>query len=140
MKISSFGYFVSVIFLFSVFGCIRSNSVSGENSFKIPETLGSGEREINFESKNLPLYSKRNLQTLMLGKNKIEIQKILIMLEIDKLNFSDYKDKKVILKGCSKLPEAEFALTYLTSKLQPIVSSLMFGEPCSTVPIFKRKK
>ena len=77
MKISSFGYFVSVIFLFSVFGCIRSNSISGENSFKIPKTLGSGEREINFESKNLPLYSKRNLQTLMLGKNKIEIQEIM---------------------------------------------------------------
>lgn len=87
------------------------------------------------------IYTKlHNIATLAIKGNEIEIQKILIMLEIDKLNFSDYKDKKVILKGCSKLPEAEFALTYLTSKLQPFVSSLMFGEPCSTVPIFKRKK
>ena len=77
MKNSSTICFAISIFLFTAFGCIRNDSIPKGNNFKIPKITGSGEKEIIFESKNLPLYSKRNLQTLMLGKNKIEIQEIM---------------------------------------------------------------
>jgi len=60
---------------------------------------------------------------------------------IDDLDLSPYQDQRVIIKGCSDEvtigPEIYMALT---NKLVPIVKSLMFGEPCSTVPVFKRTK
>lgn len=52
----------------------------------------------------------------------------------------DLEDKKVVIKGCGSIENVEYAYTKITSKLQPMVSSIMFGEPCSTVPIFKKKK
>ena len=60
---------------------------------------------------------------------------------IDGLDISPYIDQRVIIKGCSDGvvigPEIYMALT---NKLIPVVKSLMFGEPCSTVPVFKRPK
>ncbi|MBO9703451.1 MAG: DUF2480 family protein [Sporocytophaga sp.] len=51
-----------------------------------------------------------------------------------------YKDAKVIIKGCSKFPVPLFAYGELTRMLRPFVQSLMYGEPCSTVPIYKVAK
>lgn len=60
---------------------------------------------------------------------------------IDQLDLTPYTDQRVIIKGCSDHvaigPEIYVALT---SRLVPVVKSLMFGEPCSTVPVFKRPK
>jgi len=60
---------------------------------------------------------------------------------IDHLDLTPYQDQRVIIKGCSDDvaigPEIYVALT---NRLVPIVKSLMFGEPCSTVPVFKRSK
>jgi hypothetical protein len=50
----------------------------------------------------------------------------------------DYKDARVIIKGCSDASINGHAYTLLASRLQPHVKSLMFGEPCSTVPLYKR--
>lgn len=55
------------------------------------------------------------------------------------LEVENYKDKKVVIKGCGDLPVSAAAYTNITSKLLPVVQSLMYGEPCSTVPVFKRK-
>lgn len=61
------------------------------------------------------------------------------MLEnIRKLDVSPYMGKRVVLKGCGKRPIPAAAYVEMTRKLQPVVQSLMFGEPCSTVPVFKR--
>ncbi len=69
------------------------------------------------------------------------IEKTLIDAAIEKcLLQNELKDKKVVIKGCGKVKSIEYAYTALTDKLIPIVSSLMYGEPCSTVPIFKRRK
>lgn len=54
-------------------------------------------------------------------------------------NVGDLKDKRVMVKGCSDIPNPEKAYLILTRKLVPVVKSLMFGEPCSAVPVFKRK-
>jgi Protein of unknown function (DUF2480) len=71
---------------------------------------------------------------------KDKIIEILFERVIENLDLSIYKDQKVIVKGCSKYPVPVSAYISITSKLAPIVQSLMFGEPCSNVPLYKRKK
>lgn len=59
---------------------------------------------------------------------------------IAKVNPEDYRDARVVVKGCSKVPVPTAAYVEITRKLQPVAQSLMFGEPCSTVPLYKRPK
>jgi len=68
-----------------------------------------------------------------------EIIKHLIIREIEKTELSEIENSRVIVKGCSKIPFPDFAMLELTKFLLPHVKSLMFGEPCSTVPIYKKK-
>ena len=56
---------------------------------------------------------------------------------ISNLQLDSYKDRPIIIKGCSNKPIPETASVQLIEKLQPIVKSIMFGEACSTVPLFK---
>ena len=55
------------------------------------------------------------------------------------MDISIFKDQRVIIKGCSHVPVPVSAYFRLTALLQPIVKSIMYGEPCSTVPVYKRK-
>ncbi len=56
------------------------------------------------------------------------------------VNGEDYKEKRIVIKGCSNKPVPVSAYVELTRKLRPHVQSMMYGEPCSTVPIFKRPR
>ena len=56
------------------------------------------------------------------------------------LDYSKYQDKPVILKGCSKKPVPESAYIMAIQKLQPYAKSIMYGEACSAVPLFKKAK
>lgn len=58
---------------------------------------------------------------------------------INNFNVSEYKDKPVIIKGCSKKPVPQNAYIMLATKLKPIAKSIMYGEACSSVPLFKKK-
>ncbi len=70
-----------------------------------------------------------------------EIEKALIDQAITNcIEQQDFKDAKVVIKGCGEVNNKEYAYTQVTNKLLPLVSSLMYGEPCSTVPIFKKRK
>lgn len=60
--------------------------------------------------------------------------------KISEIDFSQYEDQRVILKGCADQPIPPFAYAEMTKRLRPIAKSIMFGEPCSTVPIFKKPK
>ena len=59
--------------------------------------------------------------------------------EISKLNPLDFVDKRVIIKGCGDYPVPVSAYVEITSLLRPFAASIMYGEPCSTVPVYKRK-
>jgi len=59
---------------------------------------------------------------------------------LKEVDLSDYHDKRLILKGCGDLPIPPHAYLYFTTRLQAVAKSIMFGEACSTVPIFKKAK
>ena len=58
---------------------------------------------------------------------------------IQNLNLDAFIDKPIIIKGCANKPIPETAYIHLIERLQPVVKSIMFGEACSTVPLFKKK-
>lgn len=62
-----------------------------------------------------------------------------LLLNIDQLDPEVYADKRIVVKGCGDLPVGAAAYMAITNKLRPVVKSIMYGEPCSTVPIFKKK-
>ncbi|SDS45064.1 DUF2480 family protein [Gramella sp. MAR_2010_147] len=59
---------------------------------------------------------------------------------IENIDVADLKDKAVIVKGCSNKPVPKNAYIFLIQKLQPVVKSLMYGEACSSVPLYKKSK
>ena len=59
---------------------------------------------------------------------------------LQRINPMDYSDKPVVIKGCGKLPVPDSAYVELTRLLKPYVKSIMYGEPCSTVPLYKKPK
>lgn len=55
------------------------------------------------------------------------------------VNAAAFEGKRVVVKGCGDKPVHEYAYAAISILLLPVVKSLMYGEPCSTVPVFKRK-
>ena len=70
----------------------------------------------------------------------IDLETHLFTEEIKKINVSSFKDKAVIIKGCTDKKVPEDSYVQLISRLQPVVKSLFYGEACSSVPLFKKKK
>jgi len=68
-----------------------------------------------------------------------EMRKQVFLRNIQSINSVDYKDQRVIVKGCGDTPIGDFAYLEITRILRPVVRSLMYGEPCSTVPVFKKQ-
>ncbi len=64
----------------------------------------------------------------------------LLLRAIERIDARDYTDKRVVIKGCGDQPLPSAAFAAITYKLLPEVKSLMYGEPCSTVPVYKKKK
>ncbi|QCX01751.1 DUF2480 family protein [Aggregatimonas sangjinii] len=71
--------------------------------------------------------------------NLEQLETVIYQEMLQQLDLSVYKDKSVIIKGCSKKPVPPNAYLLITALLQPLVKSLMYGEACSSVPLFKRK-
>lgn len=66
------------------------------------------------------------------------LEKEIYIESLSKLDCSIYEGKRVIIKGCSDYPVPEMAYLYIVQQLKPYTKSIMFGEACSTVPLFKR--
>lgn len=75
---------------------------------------------------------------IMFG-SKEELQQQMLLNNITKIPANEFLDKRVVIKGCGELPVGEGAYLYATKLLRPVAKSIMYGEPCSTVPIFKKK-
>ncbi len=71
--------------------------------------------------------------------SKDEMVKHLIQKRINEIDPEEYKDKRVVIKGCGDVAIPEAAYVAITHHLRPYVKSLMYGEPCSMVPIYKMK-
>ncbi len=68
------------------------------------------------------------------------LESILFAEILSNHDFSEYEGKPVIIKGCSHKPIPENAYVLAAQKLQPIARSIMYGEACSSVPLFKKRK
>ena len=77
-------------------------------------------------------------KTVVLGDEKKLIETVLIN-RINQLETNDYLDKRIVVKGCGEVSIPESAYVAITNKLLPVVKSIMYGEPCSTVPLYKKK-
>ncbi len=76
--------------------------------------------------------------TIFFGTEEQMIQSLLLK-NIESVNADEYTDKRVVVKGCGDVAIPESAYVAITQKLRPVAKSIMYGEPCSTVPIYKKK-
>jgi hypothetical protein len=67
------------------------------------------------------------------------LENALFQKALASVNIEDYRDKKMVIKGCGNLPVPTYAYVEITRLFLPVASSIMYGEPCSTVPVFKKK-
>lgn len=69
-----------------------------------------------------------------------QVEEERLIAHLEKIDPQEYAGERVIIKGCGKLEKSGRAYVYITKKLLPVVQTLMFGEPCSTVPVYKKPK
>jgi hypothetical protein len=69
-----------------------------------------------------------------------DLEQALYKDALGKIDFTSFKDSKVVVKGCSMFPVPDFAYVEVVRLLRSYASSIMYGEPCSTVPLYKKKK
>ena len=67
------------------------------------------------------------------------VKRTLLLQNVDALDISEYEDKRIVIKGCGDDEVSPAAYVRITERLTPIVKSIMYGEPCSTVPIYKKR-
>lgn len=68
-----------------------------------------------------------------------QLETMLYRQALSEINAEEYRDKRIVIKGCGDKDVPTFAYVELTRILTPVAKSIMYGEPCSTVPVFKRK-
>lgn len=71
--------------------------------------------------------------------DKDEVTRILFLESIKNIDYSQYTDQRVVVKGCGDVFIPEAAFVSFSTALAQVAKSIMYGEPCSTVPVFKRK-
>lgn len=76
---------------------------------------------------------------VVMGDEK-DLRKYIFQKNIAALNIADYNDKRVVIKGCGETPIEDYVYMELTKLFRPVAKSIMYGEPCSTVPVFKKPR
>jgi hypothetical protein len=74
---------------------------------------------------------------VMMGDEK-EVHKTIFIRNIQSIAVNEFAGQRVVVKGCGETPIGEYAYMEITKRLRPVVKTIMYGEPCSTVPIFKK--
>jgi hypothetical protein len=72
--------------------------------------------------------------------NEETAKKNILLKNIRQININDFVDKRVVIKGCGEVPVPEEAYIEITKLLRPVAKSIMYGESCSTVPVFKKER
>jgi hypothetical protein len=85
------------------------------------------------------IYLEPFAKKIVLG-NVSDLESSIYQEILSTLDYSKFKDKPVILKGCSKKPVPESAYIFAVQHLQKVAKSIMYGEACSAVPLFKKAK
>lgn len=67
------------------------------------------------------------------------VREQMLLDNLRKIDATDFADKRVVIKGCGDVKILDAAYVTVTAHLRPVVKSLMYGEPCSTVPVYKKK-
>ena len=75
---------------------------------------------------------------VFLGDESAVVRDILTR-RIQGLDAEEFKNKRIVVKGCGEKPVGDFAFLEITKLLRPVAKSIMYGEPCSTVPVYKSK-
>ena len=75
---------------------------------------------------------------IIMGDEK-ELYKQIFLKNLSAIDVNEFADKRIVIKGCGEAPIEDFVYAELTKKLRPVAKSIMYGEPCSTVPVFKKK-
>jgi len=95
----------------------------------------------------IPLWAYMLIDAQLLGiatdsyhGTKEDYLKMYYRIALNNIHVAQYQDQRVVIKGCSQKPVPAYAYAYITTVLKPYAQSIMFGEPCSTVPIFKRPR
>src|SRR6202051_1047693 len=81
-------------------------------------------------------YLQPYAKEIIMGDETMVLRQV-ITNRIQAINPEDYKNKRIVVKGCGDKPIGDFAFLEITKLLRPVVKSIMYGEPCSTVPVFK---
>ena len=77
-------------------------------------------------------------RNIVLGERRAALQQTFLE-NLQTVDLAAYADKRVIIKGCGDLEVGPFAYLEITRLLQPVVKSIMYGEACSNVPVYKKK-
>ena len=89
----------------------------------------------------LLLSSELNPYTKKTVVGDLELLETTIFQEVlQDLDISEYENKPVIIKGCADKPIPASAFSFLIEKIQPVAKTIMYGEACSTVPLYKKRK
>lgn len=75
---------------------------------------------------------------MVMGDEK-ELEHQLFLKNLAAINPEEFTDKRVVIKGCGDIPIGNFVYLEITKLLRPVVKSIMYGEPCSTVPVYKKR-
>ena len=84
---------------------------------------------------NLEQYAKK----IVMGNLDV-LETVLFNEALSEINIEQYRDERIVIKGCSAVPVPESAYVELTRLLRPVAKSIMYGEACSAVPLYKKKK
>ena len=75
---------------------------------------------------------------VIMGDEK-EVHKTIFLQNIQGIDVNEFTGQRVVVKGCGETPIGEFAYMEITKRLRPVTKTIMYGEPCSTVPIYKKQ-
>lgn len=75
---------------------------------------------------------------MVMGDEK-ELQKTLFLQNLATIPAAEYAGKRLVIKGCGETPIPDYVYMEITRLLLPVAKSIMYGEPCSTVPVYKKK-